>query len=207
LLERASKLSDDLGGGSLTALPIIETQEGDVSAYIPTNVISITDGQIYLETNLFNSGIRPAIDVGLSVSRVGGNAQIKAMKSVAGTLRLDLAQYRELEAFAKFGSDLDKATLAQLTRGERMVEILKQNQYVPMDVEKQVAIIFSASKGHLDDIPADKVSDFETGLFEYLDANAADSLASIVSEGKITDENAGTLEKAIVDYKAGFNAE
>ena len=207
LLERASKLSDDLGGGSLTALPIIETQEGDVSAYIPTNVISITDGQIYLETNLFNSGIRPAIDVGLSVSRVGGNAQIKAMKSVAGTLRLDLAQYRELEAFAKFGSDLDKATLAQLTRGERMVEILKQNQYVPMDVEKQVAIIFTASKGHLDDIPAEKVSDFETGLLEYLDANAADSLASIVNEGKITDENVGTLEKAIVDYKAGFNAE
>jgi F-type H+-transporting ATPase subunit alpha len=206
LLERASKLSDDLGGGSLTALPIIETQEGDVSAYIPTNVISITDGQIYLETNLFNSGIRPAIDVGLSVSRVGGNAQIKAMKSVAGTLRLDLAQYRELEAFAKFGSDLDKATLAQLTRGERMVEILKQNQYVPMDVEKQVAIIFAASKGHLDDVPADKVSDFETGLLEYLDANAADSLASIVNEGKITDENAGTLEKAIVDYKTGFNA-
>ncbi len=207
LLERASKLSDDLGGGSLTALPIIETQEGDVSAYIPTNVISITDGQIYLETNLFNSGIRPAIDVGLSVSRVGGNAQIKAMKSVAGTLRLDLAQYRELEAFAKFGSDLDKATLAQLTRGERMVEILKQNQYVPMDVEKQVAIIFAASKGHLDDVPAEKVSDFETGLLEYLDANAADSLASIVNEGKITDENVGTLEKAIVDYKAGFNTE
>ena len=207
LLERASKLSDDLGGGSLTALPIIETQEGDVSAYIPTNVISITDGQIYLETNLFNSGIRPAIDVGLSVSRVGGNAQIKGMKSVAGTLRLDLAQYRELEAFAKFGSDLDKATLAQLTRGERMVEILKQNQYVPMDVEKQVAIIFAASKGHLDDVPADKVSDFETGLLEYLDANEADSLASIVNEGKITDENVGTLEKAIVDYKAGFNTE
>ena len=142
LLERASKLSEDLGSGSLTALPIIETQEGDVSAYIPTNVISITDGQIYLETNLFNSGIRPAIDVGLSVSRVGGNAQIKAMKKVAGTLRLDLAQYRELEAFAKFGSDLDKATLAQLTRGERMVEILKQNQYVPMTVERQIAIIF-----------------------------------------------------------------
>ena len=207
LLERASKLSDDLGGGSLTALPIIETQEGDVSAYIPTNVISITDGQIYLETNLFNSGIRPAIDVGLSVSRVGGNAQIKAMKSVAGTLRLDLAQYRELEAFAKFGSDLDKATLAQLTRGERMVEILKQNQYVPMDVEKQVAIIFAASKGHLDDIPAEKVSDFEKGLLEYLDANAADSFASIVNEGKITDENVIMLEKAILDYKAGFNAE
>tara|TARA_B100000678_G_scaffold109161_1_gene91424 strand:- start:3515 stop:5038 length:1524 start_codon:yes stop_codon:yes gene_type:complete len=204
LLERASKLSADLGGGSLTALPIIETQEGDVAAFIPTNVISITDGQIYLETNLFNSGIRPAIDVGLSVSRVGGNAQIKAMKSVAGTLRLDLAQYRELEAFAKFGSDLDKATLAQLTRGERMVEILKQNQYVPMDVEKQVAIIFAASKGHLDDLPVDQIADFERGLFEYLDANAADSLASIVSDGKIADETAEMLEKAIVDYKAGF---
>ena len=204
LLERASKLSADLGGGSLTALPIIETQEGDVAAYIPTNVISITDGQIYLETNLFNSGIRPAIDVGLSVSRVGGNAQIKAMKSVAGTLRLDLAQYRELEAFAKFGSDLDKATLAQLTRGERMAEILKQNQYVPMDVEKQVAIIFAASKGHLDDLPVDQIADFERGLFEYLDANAADSLASIVSDGKIADEKAEMLEKAIVDYKAGF---
>ncbi len=206
LLERASKLSDALGGGSLTALPIIETQEGDVAAYIPTNVISITDGQIYLETNLFNSGIRPAIDVGLSVSRVGGNAQIKAMKSVAGTLRLDLAQYRELEAFSKFGSDLDKATLAQLTRGERMVEILKQNQYVPMDVEKQVTIIFAASKGHLDDIDISKVSEFETGLSEYLDANAADSLASIVSEGKISDEIADNLEKAIIDYKAGFNS-
>jgi len=206
LLERASKLSDELGGGSLTALPIIETQEGDVSAYIPTNVISITDGQIYLETNLFNSGIRPAIDVGLSVSRVGGNAQIKAMKSVAGTLRLDLAQYRELEAFAKFGSDLDKATLAQLTRGERMVEILKQGQYVPMDVEKQVAIIFAASKGHLDDLLVEQVADFESGLFEYLDANAGDALASIVSEGKISDETAEALDKAIVDYKAGFNA-
>ena len=204
LLERASKLSADLGGGSLTALPIIETQEGDVAAYIPTKVISITDGQIYLETNLFNSGIRPAIDVGLSVSRVGGNAQIKAMKSVAGTLRLDLAQYRELEAFAKFGSDLDKATLVQLTRGERMVEILKQNQYVPMDVEKQVAIIFAASKGHLDDLPVDQIADFERGLFEYLDANAADSLASIVSDGKIADKTAEMLEKAIVDYKAGF---
>ena len=206
LLERASKLSEDLGGGSLTALPIIETQEGDVSAYIPTNVISITDGQIYLETNLFNSGIRPAIDVGLSVSRVGGNAQIKAMKSVAGTLRLDLAQYRELEAFAKFGSDLDKATLAQLTRGERMVEILKQNQYVPMDVEKQIAIIFAASKGHLDDLDANQVSEFESGLLEYLDANASDSLANIVSEGTISDETAGKLEKSITDYKTGFKA-
>ena len=206
LLERASKLSKDLGGGSLTALPIIETQEGDVSAYIPTNVISITDGQIYLETNLFNSGIRPAIDVGLSVSRVGGNAQIKAMKAIAGTLRLDLAQYRELEAFAKFGSDLDKATLSQLTRGERMVEILKQNQYVPMDVEKQIAIIFAASKGHLDDLNVEEVSDFEAGLFEYLDANASESLASIVSEGSISDDTEEKLEKAISDYKAGFGA-
>ena len=206
LLERASKLSKDLGGGSLTALPIIETQEGDVSAYIPTNVISITDGQIYLETNLFNSGIRPAIDVGLSVSRVGGNAQIKAMKAIAGTLRLDLAQYRELEAFAKFGSDLDKATLSQLTRGERMVEILKQNQYVPMDVEKQIAIIFAASKGHLDDLNVEEVSDFEAGLFQYLDANASESLASIVSEGSISDETAEKLEKAISDYKVGFKA-
>ena len=206
LLERASKLSEELGGGSLTALPIIETQEGDVSAYIPTNVISITDGQIYLETNLFNSGIRPAIDVGLSVSRVGGNAQIKAMKSVAGTLRLDLAQYRELEAFAKFGSDLDKTTLSQLTRGERMVEILKQNQYVPMDVEKQIAIIFAASKGQLDDLDIEEISDFETGLFEYLDANASDSLASIVNEGSISEETGDKLEKAISDFKVGFKA-
>ena len=206
LLERASKLSDDLGGGSLTALPIIETQEGDVSAYIPTNVISITDGQIYLETNIFNSGIRPAIDVGLSVSRVGGNAQIKAMKSVAGTLRLDLAQFRELEAFAKFGSDLDKATLAQLTRGERMVEILKQNQYVPMNVEKQVAIIFAASKGYLDDLDINKVALFEAGLFEYLDANSKDLLDEIVKKGKITDELEQKLESAIVNFKTGFKA-
>jgi len=204
LLERASKLSEDHGGGSLTALPVIETQEGDVSAYIPTNVISITDGQIYLETNLFNSGIRPAIDVGLSVSRVGGNAQLKAMKKVAGTLRLDLAQYRELEAFAKFGSDLDKSTLNQLTRGERMVEILKQNQYVPMDVEKQVAIIFAASKGYLDDIDADKVSDFESSLFEYLDANASDQLKAIKDEGTISDENSDALDKAISDFKNSF---
>ena len=204
LLERASKLSEDHGGGSLTALPVIETQEGDVSAYIPTNVISITDGQIYLETNLFNSGIRPAIDVGLSVSRVGGNAQLKAMKKVAGTLRLDLAQYRELEAFAKFGSDLDKSTLDQLTRGERMVEILKQNQYVPMAVEKQVAIIFAASKGYLDDIDVEKVADFEAGLFEYLDANASDQLKAIKDEGTISDDNSDALDKAISDFKNSF---
>ena len=204
LLERASKLSEDHGGGSLTALPVIETQEGDVSAYIPTNVISITDGQIYLETNLFNSGIKPAIDVGLSVSRVGGNAQLKAMKKVAGTLRLDLAQYRELEAFAKFGSDLDKSTLDQLTRGERMVEILKQNQYVPMAVEKQVAIIFAASKGYLDDIDVEKVADFEAGLFEYLDANASDQLKAIKDQGTISDENSDALDKAISDFKNSF---
>ena len=204
LLERASKLSEELGAGSLTALPVIETQEGDVSAYIPTNVISITDGQIYLETNLFNSGVRPAIDVGLSVSRVGGNAQIKAMKSVAGTLRLDLAQYRELEAFAKFGSDLDKTTLSQLTRGERMVEILKQNQYVPMDVSKQITIIFAAANGHLDDIEADKVSDFEKGLFDYLDANNASELDSITSEGKISEDVEAKLNDAIASFKGGF---
>ena len=206
LLERASKLSEDLGSGSLTALPIIETQEGDVSAYIPTNVISITDGQIYLETNLFNSGIRPAIDVGLSVSRVGGNAQIKAMKKVAGTLRLDLAQYRELEAFAKFGSDLDKATLAQLTRGERMVEILKQNQYVPMKVERQIAIIFAASKGHLDDIEIEKVSEFESNLFDYLEANASDQLSLIKESGDLSDDISKSLDKLISDFKNSFAA-
>jgi F-type H+-transporting ATPase subunit alpha len=204
LLERASKLSDSLGGGSLTALPIIETQEGDVSAYIPTNVISITDGQIYLENNLFNSGIRPAIDVGLSVSRVGGNAQIKAMKKVAGTLRLDLAQFRELEAFAKFGSDLDKATLAQLTRGERMVEILKQNQYVPMAVEHQVVIIFAGGQGMLDDIPNERIGEFEKGLLGHIDAKHREMLATIKSAGEISDEINKELRKAIEDYKKGF---
>ncbi len=204
LLERASKLSDELGGGSLTALPIIETQEGDVAAYIPTNVISITDGQIYLETNLFNSGVRPAIDVGLSVSRVGGNAQIKAMKSVAGTLRLDLAQYRELEAFSKFGSDLDKATQAQLTRGERMVEILKQNQYTPMDIEKQIVILYAGTKGHLDEIPVDRVHEFETELFNYLDANNAAELKAIRDEGLISDETETKLNEAVTAFKSGF---
>ena len=205
LLERSSKLSSELGSGSLTALPIIETQEGDVSAYIPTNVISITDGQIYLEKNIFNSGVRPAIDVGISVSRVGGNAQIKAMKSVAGTLRLDLAQYRELEAFAKFGSDLDKNTQAQLTRGERMVEILKQGQYVPMKVENQVAVIFAVSKGYLDDIPVEKVSDYESGLFDYLEANNKKDLESLVAEGVISDEINKNLEKSISDFTKGFS--
>ena len=205
LLERSSKLSSDLGGGSLTALPIIETQEGDVSAYIPTNVISITDGQIYLEKNIFNSGIRPAIDVGISVSRVGGNAQIKEMKSVAGTLRLDLAQYRELEAFAKFGSDLDKNTQAQLTRGERMVEILKQGQYEPMKVENQVAVIFAVSKGYLDEVPVAKVSEYESGLFDYLEANNKKDLESISVEGIISDELSKNLEKAISDFTKGFS--
>ena len=205
LLERSSKLSSELGSGSLTALPIIETQEGDVSAYIPTNVISITDGQIYLEKNIFNSGVRPAIDVGISVSRVGGNAQIKAMKSVAGTLRLDLAQYRELEAFAKFGSDLDKNTQAQLTRGERMVEILKQGQYVPMKVENQVAVIFAVSKGYLDDIPVEKVSDYESGLFDYLEANNKKDLESLVAEGVISDEMSKSLEKSISNFTKGFS--
>ena len=204
LLERASKLADDLGGGSLTALPIIETQEGDVSAYIPTNVISITDGQIYLEMNLFNSGVRPAIDVGISVSRVGGNAQIKAMKKVAGTLRLDLAQYRELEAFAKFGSDLDKNTQAQLTRGERMVEILKQDQYTPVNVEKQVAVIFAASKGYIDGVDVDKVAEYESGLFDYLEANSGDDLKELAAEGVISDEMEKRLEKSIGDFTKGF---
>ena len=204
LLERASKLSDDIGAGSLTALPIIETQEGDVAAYIPTNVISITDGQIFLETNLFNAGIRPAVDVGISVSRVGGNAQIKAMKSIAGMLRLDLAQFRELEAFSKFGSDLDKATLAQLARGRAMVEILKQNQYVPMSVEKQVAIIFAGSEGFLDDLPVDKVPEFETGLLGYLESNYAVALDSIRKIGELSDETKNDLKKAIDEFKKGF---
>ena len=204
LLERASKLSDDLGAGSLTALPIIETQEGDVSAYIPTNVISITDGQIFLETNLFNAGIRPAVDVGISVSRGGGNAQIKAMKSIAGMLRLDLAQFRELEAFAKFGSDLDKATLAQLARGRAMVEVLKQNQYVPMSVENQVAIIFAGSEGFLDDIPVEKVGEFETGLLEYLESNYVTVLDSIRQTGELSEEKRDELKKATDEFKKGF---
>ena len=204
LLERASKLSDDLGAGSLTALPIIETQEGDVSAYIPTNVISITDGQIFLETNLFNAGIRPAVDVGISVSRVGGNAQIKAMKSIAGMLRLDLAQFRELEGFSKFGSDLDKATLAQLARGRAMVEVLKQNQYVPMSVENQVAIIFAGSEGFLDDIPVEKVGEFETGLLEYLESNYVTVLDSIREAGELSEEKRDELKKAIDEFKKGF---
>ena len=204
LLERASKLSDDLGGGSLTALPVIETQEGDVSAYIPTNVISITDGQIYLETNLFNAGVRPAIDVGISVSRVGGNAQIKAMKKIAGMLRLDLAQFRELEAFAKFGSDLDKATLQQLTLGQRMVEILKQDQYVPMSVEKQVAIIWAGNNGYLNDIELDDVKRFEEEFLSYLETNYASTLEDIRDSGELSDEIVENLKKAVGEFKQGF---
>ena len=204
LLERASKLSEDLGSGSLTALPVIETQEGDVAAYIPTNVISITDGQIYLESNLFNAGIRPAIDVGISVSRVGGNAQIKAMKKIAGMLRLDLAQYRELEAFAKFGSDLDKATQRQLTRGERMVEILKQGQYEPLSVEKQIAIIWAGNSGHLDEIPIEKIKDFEDGFLSYLETSESSILADIIDKSEITDVIKNDLEKAVNNFKKTF---
>jgi len=188
LLERASKLSDDLGGGSLTALPIIETQAGDVSAYIPTNVISITDGQIYLESDLFNSGVRPAINVGISVSRVGGNAQIKAMKKVAGRLRIELAQYRELEAFAKFGSDLDKSTQQQLRRGSRLVELLKQNQYSPMPVEQQVVGMFAGSNGYFDPIPLEQMKKAEDDFLELLELKHSDLLTAIAEKKDLTDE-------------------
>ncbi len=204
LLERASKLSDDLGGGSLTALPIIETQAGDVSAYIPTNVISITDGQIFLETDLFYSGQRPALNVGISVSRVGGNAQISAMKKIAGSLRLDLAQYRELAAFAKFGSDLDKTTQQQLSRGERLYEILKQDQYVPMMVADQIAIIFAGVKGYLDDVPVEDIRKFESDFLEHLHVNNKDLLNKIDAEKKLNDETQKELIDAITDFVKGF---
>ena len=206
LLERAAKVNDDLGGGSLTALPIIETQAGDVAAYIPTNVISITDGQIFLETNLFNSGIRPAVSPGISVSRVGGNAQIKAMRKVAGSLRLELAQFRELEAFAKFGSDLDKATQQQLTRGERLREILKQDQYRPVPVEEQVAIIFAAVEGFLDDLPLNRIKQFEAEYIDYLRANAGVHLAAIVQTGQLDDATADGLKTATADFVKIFSA-
>ena len=204
LLERSSKLSEDLGSGSLTALPVIETQEGDVSAYIPTNVISITDGQIYLDTNLFNGGVRPAVDVGLSVSRVGGSAQIKAMKKIAGKLRLDLAQFRELEAFAKFASDLDDATAAQITRGRRMVEILKQNQYVPMSTANQVLIIYAANQGYLDDIELESVKDFEVGLLEHFASKSPECIKEIEDTGNIGDDLAEKMNKAIEAFKKSF---
>jgi F-type H+-transporting ATPase subunit alpha len=204
LLERAAKMREDLGGGSLTALPVIETQLGDVSAYIPTNVISITDGQIYLETDLFYAGVRPAINVGLSVSRVGGNAQTKAMKQVAGTLRLALAQYRELAAFAQLSTDLDKATKDQLTRGERMVELLKQDVFVPLPFEKQVAMILAGNEGILDDIPLKKIKEFEQGYIRFLDSNYAETLHDIQKSKKISDETKEKLKQAAVKFKETF---
>jgi F-type H+-transporting ATPase subunit alpha len=204
LLERAAKLNDEKGAGSLTALPIIETQAGDVSAYIPTNVISITDGQIYLGSDLFYSGIRPAINVGLSVSRVGGSAQIKAMKGVAGTLRLDLAQYREMAAFAQFGSELDKATQAQLARGVRMVELLKQEQYRPMSVQDQIISIFAGVNGYLDDVPVAKVRLFEQELLEYVSGKHPELQQAIVSKGKLDDELTNSLRAVIAEFKANL---
>jgi F-type H+-transporting ATPase subunit alpha len=207
LLERAAKLSDKLGGGSLTALPVIETQAGDVSAYIPTNVISITDGQIFLEPDLFYSGVRPAVNVGISVSRVGGNAQIKAMRKVAGRLRLDLAQYRELEAFAQFGSDLDAATQRQLARGERTVELLKQPQYQPMAVENQVAAIFAVTQGHLDHIPVDQIRAWERGFHEYLRAQGSDLVEGIRQARDLTEPVQAKLLAAIKEYNAVFSAQ
>ena len=204
LLERASRLSDDLGGGSLTALPIIETQAGDVSAYIPTNVISITDGQIYLETEMFNAGFRPAINAGLSVSRVGGDAQIKAMKKIAGPIRTELAQFRELQSFAQFGSDLDADTLQNLAQGERIQQILKQPQYQPMPVEKQVVMIYAVTRRHLTDIPVDQVLDFEKGLLEYMDSKCDDVLTAIRTEKVLTEDIEAGLVKAITEYKKVF---
>jgi len=207
LLERASKLNDANGGGSLTALPIIETQAGDVSAYIPTNVISITDGQIYLESDLFNSGIRPAVNTGLSVSRVGGNAQIKAMRQVAGSLRLDMAQFRALAAFAQFGSDLDKATLSQLNRGQRLQEILKQDQYTPLPVEKQIAIIFAGTNGFLDDLDVADCRPFEQSLFRFLDTSHGALLQKIREKKAIDDEIKGELQKVLKEAKEKYKSE
>src|SRR5881296_2923301 len=205
LLERAAKLSDANGGGSLTALPIIETQSGDVSAYIPTNVISITDGQIFLETDLFHQGVRPAINVGNSVSRVGGSAQIRAMRQVAGSLRLDLAQYRELAAFAQFGSDLDKATQAQLNRGRRLVEILKQPQYQPLPVEKQVTIIYAATKGFLDPVPVEHLRRYEEELYRFLETRASNVLTGIADKKIIDDELKAALESALAEFGKQFS--
>jgi len=201
LLERAARLNKDNGGGSLTALPIIETQAGDVSAYIPTNVISITDGQIFLQSDLFNQGQRPAVNAGISVSRVGGAAQIKAMRQVAGKLRIDLAQYRELAAFAQFSSDLDKATRDQLTRGEKTTEILKQPQYEPLAVEKQVVIIWAATNGLLDDVPTNQIAEFESGLYRHLESGYEDVLPAIANDKVLSDETTATLEKAVAEFK------
>ena len=204
LLERAAKLSDELGAGSLTALPIIETQAGDVSAYIPTNVISITDGQIYLEPSLFFAGVRPSINVGLSVSRVGGSAQVKAMKQVAGTLRLDLAQYRELEAFAAFGSDLDKATQAQLTRGARLVEILKQPQYQPLSMEKQVSILYAGTRGFLDDYPLDVLAKYEAGLYTFIEERHPQIFTELAEKKEISDDLDKRMAEAFKAYDEEF---
>ena len=207
LLERAAKLNRQLGGGSLTALPFIETQAGDVSAYIPTNVISITDGQIYLQADLFNANVRPAVDVGISVSRVGGNAQIKAMKSVAGTLRLDLAQYRALSAFAQFGSDLDKASQQQLHRGDRLVEVLKQKQYAPLPVEKQIAIVYAGTKGHLDDLELSQIAHFESGFYDYLDRQGKDGALALIGRRRALDkEISAALDDSIAKFKEQFLA-
>ena len=204
LLERASKLNDDLGGGSLTALPIIETQQGDVSAYIPTNVISITDGQIYLEPNLFNAGVRPAINVGISVSRVGGNAQIKAMKKVAGSLRTDLAQYRELEAFSKFGSDLDKATQRTLAKGARLVELLKQGQYVPVPVEKQVVSVYIATNNYLESIELNDIKRFEAEFLEYVELKYPQIYSNIRTDKEMKEETSGLINKAVTEFIEKF---
>ncbi|MEE2883629.1 MAG: F0F1 ATP synthase subunit alpha [Planctomycetota bacterium] len=206
LLERSAKLSDDLGGGSMTALPVIETQEGEVSAYIPTNVISITDGQIYLEPDLFFAGQRPAVNVGISVSRVGGNAQIKAMKKIAGSLRLDLSAFRELEAFAQLGTDLDKATQAQLDRGFRMVEILKQPQYKPMPIAEQVAIIWCGSKGHLDDLPVSSLANYEQELLEHIRDEFPEIIEEITSSGEISDELEATMTSVVGNFTKDFSA-
>jgi F-type H+-transporting ATPase subunit alpha len=204
LLERAAKVNDELGAGSLTALPIIETQAGDVSAYIPTNVISITDGQVYLEPSLFFSGVRPAINVGLSVSRVGGAAQTKAMKKVAGTLRLDMAQFRELEAFAQFGSDLDKSTLQQINRGRRLVEVLKQAQYKPMSAEKEVVILFAGAQGYLDDWPEDAVAEYEEQMLEFLESKHSEVLKDIKETNDIGPETEDKIKKALDEFKGMF---
>lgn len=204
LLERAAKLSDARGGGSLTALPIIETQAGDVSAYIPTNVISITDGQIFLESDLFYSGVRPAINVGISVSRVGGNAQIKAMKQVAGTLRLELAQYREMAAFAQFGSDLDQATQRQLSRGSRLVELLKQGQYEPLPVEKQILIIYAGTNGFVDEIPLTALKKYEQELYSFVESKHPDIFAEILKKRELDSELRAKMNKALEEFKAGF---
>jgi F-type H+-transporting ATPase subunit alpha len=206
LLERASKLKDELGGGSLTALPVIETQAGDLSAYIPTNVISITDGQIFLESDLFNQGIRPAINAGNSVSRVGGAAQVRAMRQVVGTLRLDLAQYRELQAFAQFGSDLDKATQDQLNRGRRLTEVLKQPQYRPLSVERQILILFAGSKGYLDRVAESDVAAYEQELFQYVDARHGELVARLVAEKKIDDQLMADLTTAVAAFTEQFMA-